>query len=66
MNFKFINKSSKIIPSIEMIQLLFKFIWHTLAESHLNPYVKRYNEVSHQSSVPQYVYIPYTHLTIHL
>ncbi len=39
MNFKFLyTKSSKIIPSIEMIHCFFKFIWQTLAESHLSLY----------------------------
>lgn len=34
----FYKQKQRIILSIEMIHCFFKFIWHTLAESHLSLY----------------------------
>lgn len=66
MNFKFLyTKSSKIIPSIEIIHCFFKFIWHTLVESHLKPFTLRdIMKFPIKVQFPQYApFIPQTYLT---
>ncbi|TXO12400.1 hypothetical protein FVP20_11820 [Staphylococcus aureus] len=47
-----------------MIHCFFKFIWHTLAESHLKSFTLRdIMKFPIKVQFPQYVYIPQTYLT---